>query len=94
MLRPVSVRAMPDYRLQVRYEDGAEGVVDLSHLVGQGVFAVWNDPRAFERVSIGSSGAICWGGEIDLCPDAIYMQMTGKSPEEVFPNLAKTNVHA
>ena len=24
-------------------------------------------------------------GTIDLCPDAMYMRLTGKSPDEVFP---------
>ena len=94
MFKPIDAKARPGYKLYVRYEDGVEGEVDLSHLVGRGVFALWNDPRAFERVSIGPGGEIRWSDEIDLCSDAIYMQITGKSPEEVFPNLAKANVDA
>lgn len=78
---------MPQYRLWIRYEDGVEGEVDLSHLAGRGVFAIWNDYRVFEQVSIGPSGELRWGEEVDLCPDALYMQITGKSPKEVFPKL-------
>ena len=68
--------------------------MDLSHLVGKGVFSLRNNPLAFEQVSIGNSGEIRWSDEIDLCPDALYMEITGKSPEEVFPGLAQVKVDA
>lgn len=87
MLRPTNIKPLPNYRLQIRYADGVTGEVDLSHLVGQGVFALWNDPKAFENVSLGSGGEIRWSDEVDLCPDSLYMEITGKSPEDVFPNL-------
>ena len=70
------------------------GEVDLSHLVGKGVFQLWNDPQAFARVSIGSGGEVRWSDEVDLCADALYLEITGKSPEEVFPNLKKAAAHA
>lgn len=89
MFKPVNVTPLPDYRVRIRYADGVDGDVDLSHLAGKGVFALWNDPSAFSRVCIGRGGAISWSDEVDLCPDALYMKITGKSPEEVFPNLAK-----
>jgi hypothetical protein len=94
MFKPIEVRALPDYRLYVRYDNGVEGEVDLSHLVGKGVFAAWNDPGNFQKVSIGSSGEIRWNDQIDLCPDSIYMRISGKSPEEVFPNLSGATTNA
>jgi hypothetical protein len=42
MLRPLDVKALPGHRLWLRYSDGTEGEVDLSHLVGRGVFTIWN----------------------------------------------------
>jgi len=63
------------------------GVVDLSDLVGKGVFALWSDHHAFEQVRIGSFGELAWGDQIDLCPDSLYLKVTGKNPEEVFPAL-------
>lgn len=32
-------------------------------------------------------GAVVWGGDerIDACPDALYMRLTGKTPEELMP---------
>ena len=94
MFKPVKVTPLSGYKLRIRYTDGVEGEVDLSHLVGNGVFSLWNDPQAFSNVCIGSSGEIKWSEEVDLCPDALYLQITGKSPEEVFPSLAKASVNA
>jgi hypothetical protein len=87
MLKPVEVKALPDYKLWLGYSDGVTGVVDLSYLVGQGVFSAWRNPAVFERVRLGEHGAIIWSDEIDLCPDSLYLKITGKTPEELFPNL-------
>ena len=84
-MRPIEVIPRGDYRIWIRYSDGASGEVDLSHLAGRGVFKAWDEHAAFESVQIASGGAITWGDDIDLCPDAIYMQLTGKCVEEVMP---------
>jgi hypothetical protein len=84
MIRPVEVRALGRYRIWLRYEDGTEGEVDLSYLAGRGVFAAWNDQGTFAQVRLGSHGAIEWPGELDLCPDSLYLRLTGKQPGEVF----------
>ena len=57
MARPIEVKALPNFRIWLRYDDGTEGEVDLSDLA------------------------------IDLCPDAMYLRLTGKSPEAIFPRL-------
>ena len=94
MFKPIAIKALPGFRLFVRFSDGVEGEVDLSNLVGRGVFTAWNDPRSFEQVSIGPSGEIRWNDQIDLCPDAVYLQITGKTPEEVFPSLSEVSANA
>ena len=85
----LEVKALADYKLWLRYDDGVEGAVDLSHLVGHGVFAEWSDPAVFERVSLSEYGAPIWGDAIDLCPDSLYLELTGQQPEELFPNLRR-----
>jgi hypothetical protein len=94
LIRPVAVRPEEAYRLWLRYEDGAEGTVDLSDLAGRGVFAAWEDRSVFEAVRISESGAVEWPGNLDLCGDALYMRLTGKSPDEVFPALRAAGVDA
>lgn len=88
MFRLVEARPLPRYRLFLRYDNGAAGEVDLSDLVGRGVFSRLTDPREFEKVAIGSSGEVRWNSELDLCPDALYLRLTGKSPADLFPLLA------
>ena len=73
-----SVQALPEYRLAVRFADGVEGEVDVSDLVGYGVFAAWQDPSVFGQVFIDrESGTVAWPGGIDLAPDQLYRELAG-----------------
>jgi hypothetical protein len=94
MFKPVEAEPLPGYRLRLRFADGVTGEVDLSHLVGKGVFRLWNDPEAFGRISIGTGGELRWSDEVDLCADALYLEVAAKQPDEVFPNLRKALAHA
>lgn len=94
MYKPIEVQALPDYKIWLRYNDGIEGIVDLSDYVGKGVFTLWNDYKAFEKVHIGEADQIAWSDEIDMCPDSIYMLLTGKSAEDIYPNLKEMSVNA
>ncbi len=85
MRRVTRVEVLEGYRLDLTFDDGARGAVDLSHLAGRGVFTLWLDRGAFEAVRLGPSGELAWDDGIDLCPDALYLRATGKSVEEVFP---------
>ena len=87
MARPIEVKALPNFRIWLRYDDGVNGEIDLSDLAGRGVFTAWEDIAFFNSVRLGSHGAIEWGADIDICPDAMYLRLTGKSPEEIFPSL-------
>jgi len=94
MIRPLAVKALPGYRLWLRYSDGAEGEVDLSDLARRGVFKAWEDKAFFEAVTIDEAGAVAWGEGIDLCPDALYLRLTGKAPDDLFPNLRPVKTDA
>jgi hypothetical protein len=87
MIRPVLVKARPGYRIYLEFSDGSKGEVDLSDLAGKGVFQVWNDYNFFEKVHLGDHREIKWNDEIELCADSLYLRLTGKSPEELFPKL-------
>ena len=78
--RITRVEARTGYRLWIRFTDGTEGEVDLSPLVGKGVFAAWKDPEFFELVSVDPfTGTVSWPGDIDLAPDALYRDVTSVS---------------
>ena len=85
MPSPIAVKPLEGCKIWLRYEDGVEGEVDLSDVAGKGVFAAWDDRAFFESVRLDEYRAVRWGEDIDICSDAIYMEITGKTVDEVLP---------
>ena len=48
------------------------------------MFAAWEDRAFFETVRISPTGAVTWGDDLDMCSDALHMELTGKTVEEVW----------
>ncbi len=81
--------------LHLRFDDGVEGELDLSSEPRTGVFESWNDPCYFKRVEIGERGrSLVWPGEVDLCADSLWLQVTESPPESLFPGLRSISLHA
>ena len=93
-MKVTSVKPSSGYCLDIEFDNGVCGVVDLSDYAGIGVFAAWLKPGFFQQVAITNDGALAWPGDLDLCPDAIYLRLTGKTPEEVFPLLRHQPAYA
>ena len=93
-MKVVQAKPLGDHRLHLRFENGREGEVDLSSWVGQGVFSAWRKPEVFAQVNITPEGAVAWPGGIDVCPDSLYLKMTGQTAETLFPALSNPLVHA
>ena len=81
--RPVAVEPRGGLRIWLRYSDGSTGEIDLSHLAGRGVFSAWDDPEYFKTVRLTEYDSIAWGDDLELCPDALYMKLTGKGLADV-----------
>lgn len=72
--RVVKVEPLPDFCLQLAFQDGTQGQVDMSGLIhgtDAGVFTVLRDVERFQAARI-EYGAVCWPGDLDLAPDALY----------------------
>lgn len=81
MLKDITAaQPLENYRLHLRFEDGKEGIVDLSRsLTFQGVFAPLRDPAYFAQVQVDSeSGTVTWPNGVDLDPDVLYAEITGE----------------
>lgn len=87
LIEPVEVRALPGHRIWIAYEDGKCGEIDLSDVVGKGVFKIWDKPGFFENVHISSHGSIAWNDELELCPHALYLDLTGIRWEALYIDL-------
>jgi hypothetical protein len=94
MHKITKIKVLEGYSLELTFDDGVSGTVNLSDLVGKGVFALWQDYDAFKKVCIGSSGELVWDEQVDLCPDSLYLKVTGKKPEDIFPALHSEPAHA
>jgi len=90
----LEARPLEAYKIHLKFADGLTGEVDLSHLAGKGVFALWNDAENFKKVSIEDGRRLAWSDEIDIDADSLYMKLTGKTPEELFPALKEDFSHA
>ena len=80
MLRDiVEVTALEGLRLHLRFEDGAEGDVDVAALMPlSGVFAPLNEPTYFAQVAVDKNlGTICWPNGADIDPLVLYCRVTG-----------------
>jgi hypothetical protein len=75
----VSAEHRENYMLHLRFEDGAEGIVDLQpSLSFRGIFAPLKDPAYFRQLRVDSGlGTIVWPNGADLDPDVLYSLVTG-----------------
>lgn len=85
LVQPTKVEARDGYCIWLEYADGAAGEIDLSHLVGSGVFKAWEDEAFFRQVHIADYRAIACSEESYLYPDVLYMELTGCTFEEMYP---------
>jgi hypothetical protein len=72
--RVAEVEALPDFRLRVRFNDGAEGTVEMAQFVkseSAGVFTALRNEKLFAQVRV-VLGAVTWPGDLDLAPDAMH----------------------
>jgi hypothetical protein len=70
----VSVQPLDAYRLHLRFEDGIEGVIDVSEIIPfSGIFSPLADLNYFATVQVNSEfGTIVWDNGADLDPDVLY----------------------
>ncbi|MBW4520819.1 MAG: DUF2442 domain-containing protein [Scytolyngbya sp. HA4215-MV1] len=85
----VAVKPLADYQLFLRFEDGIEGVVDISQLIPfSGIFAPLQDLDHFTQVQIHPElGTIVWQNGADLDPDVLYALVT-QSPIPTYASTA------
>ena len=79
MWRVVRVKALPDYRLEIEFDDGVAGVLDYSHILSGPVFQHLRDPARFAEVGIDEEGVVSWPNGADLAPDTMYDRLKAQS---------------
>ena len=75
MISPTTIEARGGHRIWLRYSAGTSGETDLSYLDGVGVFKAWDKRGCFEKVRIAPYRAIMWDDDLELCPDALHLEL-------------------
>ena len=80
-----AAKPLDGYRVQLKFQDGSGGVVDLAKLIAfKGVFRPLKDPKYFHRLKVDAeAGTIYWPNGADIDPDVLYSKATGTPLPEV-----------
>ena len=73
LLDVIEARYVRDYTIWVKFEDGAEGEVDLTNELYGPVFEPLKDIAYFRQVRVDPElGTIVWPNGADLAPEFLY----------------------
>ena len=72
------VEARSRFHIYLEYGDGTRGEVDLTPFAGLPAFRAWDIPDEFEKVHVSDWGSVAWDleGNLELCPDSLYLKLT------------------
>jgi hypothetical protein len=66
------VQPLPNFRLQLTFTNGEQGIYDCSPLLDFGVFQELTNNNYFEQVQV-LDGTVAWPHGQDICPDTLYL---------------------
>jgi len=76
MVDIVEARYVRDHVIWLRFEDGAEGEVDLSSDLRGTVFEPLRDPEYFCRFAVSPDlGTVSWPNGADFAPEFLYEKL-------------------
>ena len=68
----ISVRAMDDYKLWIRFSTNEVKVFDFTPFLEKGVFTKLKNKEIFESVYVDYGVPVWCNGEIDIAPELLY----------------------
>ena len=72
MRRAVAVKAMDNYLLLVKFDNGEQKVYNCFPLLENSLFSDLNDINFFRTVHIDDMGVVCWDDATDINPYELY----------------------
>lgn len=72
MHRVAEVVPLDDYKLLLTFDNGEKRICDMSGSMS-GVLSKLKNKGFFKTVKV-NMGAVEWPGQLDFCPDAMYMR--------------------
>jgi hypothetical protein len=79
-------RYVKDYEIELHFEDGASGTVDLEHHMEHGtILEQLRDKDLFQNFKV-EYGTVTWkNGELDIAPETLYTEATGREIHYAHP---------
>ena len=82
ILHITEAKYLNDYKVQVVFNDGKEGVADLFDVLRGPVFNPLKDKKLFAQLRVDEEMAtIAWPNGADLAPEAVYFRAFKDAPE-------------
>jgi hypothetical protein len=79
----LEIKALPNYTLWLKYDDGIEGAVSLKDLADKGIFKAWKTNEIpFENVYIERKKIVAWSEDLEIGADSLYLDLRGITFEE------------
>ncbi len=78
MIWVVEASALPDYRLWLRFSDGAVGATSLKEFVfadSRPIVMALRDPSAFAALRV-EADTVTWANGFDLAPEFLHAQVS------------------
>ncbi len=89
--RVKSVQALPDYKLELSFDNGQKGIFSVEPYLDYPVFSSLKDEATFRQVKA-VMGFVSWNGEIDIDPDTLYLESEfglASAKRSLFPQAGK-----
>jgi hypothetical protein len=75
LLDVVGVKAEPNYRLVIEFENGERRSFDMSRFIDEKPFRRLKDSPLFFKALV-ANGTVVWPGNIDIAPETLYALST------------------
>jgi len=81
-LHITKARPLDGYRIEVRFDNGREGVADLTEALEGPMFESLQDPDVFRQLRVDEElRTIVWPNGADLAPEYVYYQAFRNDPD-------------
>jgi hypothetical protein len=81
-MKATNVTALNGYKINVSFENGVSGTIDLTDMLQKGIFRQLLDEAAFKKIYIDGS-AVAWSDELEIDADNICAEILNTPPFEL-----------
>jgi hypothetical protein len=81
-MKVINVNALDDYKLQVAFDNGVSGTIDLKDFIKKGIFSVLEDKSVFKKV-YPTGHSIAWNDDLEIDALTVYAEILNKEPGDI-----------